>query len=133
MTQPATTLDPDALARTLGTPAGRRTIWGLLGFAGLFRQPRVAGDPGGTDFNCGGLNVGLMLYADCLTVSPDLTAMMIKEQGSYDNDASLNESNGPELRRSASSDAPGHDSADELTGLGFDRLTGRAFGDSGGY
>lgn len=130
MTEPAnTTLHPDSLKYTLATPQGRRVLWDLLGFAGLFRQPRVPGDPGGTDFNCGSLNVGLMLYADCLTVSPDLTAMMIKEQGSYDN-ASIADTR-PDPRPNDSDRGKQGDSIASNTGdsggLGFNRLTGRRF------
>lgn len=87
ITDLATTINRDALQWILGTRQGRRVLWDLLAVTGIYRQPRVVGDPGATDFNCGGLNVGLILYADCLTVSPDLTAMMIKEQASYENTA----------------------------------------------
>lgn len=78
-----TLLDRDALSAVLSTSAGRKTIWGLLGMAGLFRQP-FATDLRQTDFNCGSLNIGLALYADCLLVSPELTAMMTKEQANAD-------------------------------------------------
>lgn len=77
-------LDRDALSYVLSLPQGRKLIWGLLGMAGLFRQPYVAGDAAATAFSCGSLNIGLALYADCLQASPTLTAMMTKEQADDD-------------------------------------------------
>ena len=95
MTEPlGTQIDEDALKYILSLPNGRKVLWDILGLTGLYRQPRVAGDTEGTAFNCGGLNVGLAIYADCLTVAPDLTAMMTKEQASYDNRGTSPESSG---------------------------------------
>ena len=117
-----TQINADALKYVLSIPQGRKVIWDLLGIAGLYRQPRVAGDTEGTAFNCGGLNVGLALYADCLTVSPDLTAMMTREQATYDN---REPNTGPE--REYTSGEPGTDSSPELPGsLRIDRRTGEA-------
>lgn len=79
-------LDQAALVAVLSTYSGRKIIWGLLGLAGLFRQP-FSTDLRQTDFACGSLNIGLALYADCLLASPDLTAMMTKEQANDDRHA----------------------------------------------
>lgn len=125
MTEPLpTVLDRDALQWILSTPQGRKTLWGILGAAGLFQQP-FSPDPAITNFNCGKLNSGLILWADCLTVDPDLTAMMIREQGNVDNSSDLNPGesepgSGPAPERSSSPDEP--------LGLGLDRLTGRRSG-----
>jgi len=81
--QVRTNLDVDALKYVLSLPRGRKLIWGLLGLAGVFRQP-FNQDLRLTDFNCGSLNLGLALYADCLQASPELTAMMTKEQANVD-------------------------------------------------
>jgi len=83
--EPQTQIDADALLYVISTGDGRKVLWDILALAGLYRQPRMPDDPEGTAFNCGSLNVGLAIYADCLSVSPDLTAMMTKEQASYDN------------------------------------------------
>lgn len=76
-------IDEDSLKRTLSVPAGRKVLWDLLALGGLYRQP-FATDSLLTAFNCGSTNVGLMLFADCMSASPELTAMMIKEQGNAD-------------------------------------------------
>lgn len=89
-----TNLPRDELKYMLSLPQGRKVIWGMLSLAGLFRQPFVTGDRDITALNCGSLNIGLILYADCMTVSPELTAMMTREQGNYDNVRSSNPDNG---------------------------------------
>lgn len=114
-----TQLDEDALKYVLSLPAGRKVLWDILALSGLYRQPRVAGDSEGTAFNCGGLNVGLALYADCLTVSPDLTAMMTKEQAAYDN-------RGPDDNKR---EYPTSGAAELPAELRIDRGTGRPIGD----
>lgn len=124
MTDPETVLDADALKYILSLPKGRKVIWGLLAFSGLFRQPFVPGEPDKTALNSGALNVGLMLYGDCLAVSPDLTAMMTKEQGNDDNQR---DSDDTILRVAASRSRSGDDDRDPLDierdplNLGFDR------------
>jgi hypothetical protein len=126
-----TTIDRDALQYVLSTSDGRKVLWDILAISGLYRQPRVAGDPAGTDFNCGALNVGLMLYADCLTVSPDLTAMMMKEQATYDN-TSASDARKPERKSgsdtSGRNDSSGSGSNELSNTLGLDRLTGKPYG-----
>ena len=77
-------IDSAALKWTLGTPLGRKVIWDLLAVGGLFRQPHSP-DERQTNFNCGSLNIALILYAECLAVSPEHTALMTKEQADYDN------------------------------------------------
>ena len=81
----STNLGEEELLYALSSPKGRKLIWDILALGGLYRQPFVPGNVEVTAFNSGGLNIALILYADCMTVSPDLTAMMISEQGNYDN------------------------------------------------
>ena len=117
---PATQVDSDALQYILSMPAGRKVLWDILALAGLYRQPRVPQDSEGTSFNCGSLNVGLAIFADCLTVAPDLTAMMTKEQASYDNrtEPEPQSISGPRAdSRSGSAAEP-----EPSPGLGFERV-----------
>lgn len=83
-------IDANALAYILSLPQGRKVLWDIFAVTGLYHQPLVPGDPETTAMNCGRLNNGLILYKDCMTVSPELTAMMLKEQGNYDNGNSTN-------------------------------------------
>ena len=85
MTEPTNHIDADALKYILSLPQGRKVIWDIFAISGLYQQPFVSGDPETTAMNCGRLNNGLILYKDCMSVSPELTAMMLKEQGTYDN------------------------------------------------
>lgn len=129
MSEAPTSVNGDALLYVLSLPAGRKVVWDLLALTGLYRQPHIPGNPSGTDFNCGALNVGLALYADCLSISPDLTAMMIKEQGTYDNrDASNSRAERDSTDRDPYRD-PGPDEPDLPAGLGLNRLTGRPYDD----
>jgi hypothetical protein len=82
--EPKSGIDSDSLKYILSMPKGRKVIWDILAIAGLYKQPYVPGNSDGTSFSCGSLNVGLAIYADCLLTSPDLTAMMTKEQGNAD-------------------------------------------------
>lgn len=77
-------IDRDALLYVLSLPQGRKVLWDILGQAGLFRQPFSVENERLTAFNCGNLNIGIMVYAELLQTSPDLTAMMTKEQANAD-------------------------------------------------
>lgn len=126
-------IDRDALLYMLSLPQGRKVLWDILAISGLFHQPFRAGDPEATAFNCGALNVGLIAYAECLTIDPALTAMMTKEQSDASNRSDATAVN----NASSGSDDPSHtgdfgDSGNPndsgLPGsLGLDRLTGRPF------
>lgn len=85
MTASPNHIDADALKYILSLPQGRKVLWDIFAITGLYHQPFIAGDPETTAMNCGRLNNGLILYKDCMSVSPELTAMMLKEQGTYDN------------------------------------------------
>lgn len=114
-------IDEDALKYILSIPRGRKVIWEILAFAGIYRQPFVPGNPDLTAMNSGALNVGLMLLSDCMITSPELTAMMTKEQGNDDNSRSNVEHIADDkLSALGNTTVPVDDNLDAL-GLGFDR------------
>lgn len=59
---------------------GRRFIYGLLDFTGVFRNPFVWDNPHGTDFRCGVMNVGQRYLGRIHELCPELYHVMIKEQ-----------------------------------------------------
>lgn len=59
---------------------GRRFIYGLLDFTGVFRNPFVWNDPHGTDFRCGVMNAGQRYLGRIHELCPELYHVMIKEQ-----------------------------------------------------
>lgn len=124
--RPGSIIDPDALKYILSLPAGRKVLWDILAVTGLYRQPRVPGDPGGTEFNCGALNVGLIIWSECQESSPDHVALLMKEQGTYDNERSIAAASGKPVEHSAA----GRDDEPD-TELGFDRFSGPREGFSG--
>lgn len=67
------------LAQVLETRAGRRWIWGHLSRANIFAPSFVAGDPHATSFNEGQRNMGLMMLAQVVRVSPETFGVMQKE------------------------------------------------------
>jgi hypothetical protein len=116
-------IDPDALKYVLSLDKGRAVIWDILRSGGLFRSPFNVDSRLG-DFNAGAHNQALIIYADCMAVSPDLTALMIREQGTYDNGAGTDTTrSGDDTDRSSS-----RDDSDEPTGLGLGRLGPTALG-----
>lgn len=69
----------DLIAFT-ATPEGRRTIWGLLTYCGVF-QVSLGATPELTAFNEGKRSVGLRLLSDLTRIDPNYLTTMIKEQG----------------------------------------------------
>lgn len=61
----------------MGTEAGRRVVWELLEFAGVFRTSPTMDN--WTFFHEGRRGVGLMLLARVHAHSPDEYALMMKE------------------------------------------------------
>lgn len=59
---------------------GRRFVYGLLDFTGVFRNPYVWDDPNGTGFRCGEMNVGQRYLGRIHELCPQLFHTMIKEQ-----------------------------------------------------
>lgn len=122
-------IDGDALKYILSLPQGRAVIWDLFTAYGLYANP-FHSDSAEKDFRLGMHNAALILYADCMTVSPDLTSLMFREQGTYDNDAGkptqsdARSGSGPD----SSSDS-GSSPADPGLGLG---RTGPTITDLGG-
>jgi hypothetical protein len=111
-------IDNDALKYILSIPRGRAVIWDLLTAYGLYRNAHSV-ETAEREFHLGMHNAALILYAECMAVSPDLTAMMIREQGDYDN-AGTSSPARPE-RPTASDDNPG---------LGYSRGYTTDLGDS---
>lgn len=104
-------IDNDALKYMLSLPQGRAVVWDLLAAYGLFRNAFSA-DPSDRDFKLGMHNAALILYVECMTVSPDLTALMLREQGNYDNAA------GTDSADADKRNAPG---TDDTASLGYGR------------
>lgn len=67
----------DDLRAILSEPEGRRFVWRLLGFTGIFRTSFTGNSE--TFFNEGKRIVGLTVFADAHRVCPDLYAVMSKE------------------------------------------------------
>jgi hypothetical protein len=63
----------------MGHKQGRRFMWRLLGFSGLYRNPFVAGDSGQRDFNCGMQNVGQHMLHEIHALCPENYELMVKE------------------------------------------------------
>lgn len=66
------------LKAILASPSGRRWLWSLIARLGPFRTP-FGPDPHLSYFAGGRQNVGLELIAEITSVSPDLYALMQKE------------------------------------------------------
>lgn len=60
------------------TPQGRRLIYGILDFAGAYRNP-FAGDANQTNFNCGLQAVGQFLISNLMQACPDQYQRMLQE------------------------------------------------------
>jgi hypothetical protein len=125
--RPTTHIDYDALSAVLSTRAGRKVIWDILAITGLFHQP-FGENQRLTDFNCGRLNTGLILHADCLTVDPDLTATMTKEQGNASRREHDDAAAKPDTARTVAQQPDSEHSGEPDAGLGLDRGTGQPLG-----
>jgi len=70
--------DLDDLALVLSQKEGRRTVWRLLEFCGVYKQSAVQSGSF-TYFNEGQRAVGLFLIADIMEAMPDAYLLMMKE------------------------------------------------------
>lgn len=61
---------------------GRRIMWNLLAFTGVFRQPFTGNSE--TFFRCGMMNVGQKYLGDINQHAPERYNLMVTEQQSYD-------------------------------------------------
>lgn len=66
------------LRELLAQPAGRRTLWRLLGLSGVYRLS-FSGDAAATAFNEGRRSVGLQLLADIEAAAPRAYAALRDE------------------------------------------------------
>lgn len=65
----------------MGHRQGRRFMWRLLKMSGLHNNPFHPGAPKGlTEFNCGQMNLGLILQAEIHTICPEHHTTMTREQ-----------------------------------------------------
>ncbi len=69
----------DFVKAILTVPEGREWLYRLLLACDVFRQPWTRGDPDGTAFRCGKLDVGYQLLADAEKADPDGFNLMRKE------------------------------------------------------
>ena len=68
----------DDIESVLSTPQGKRLIWRILEYAGVFRTSFTA-DPYTTAFNEGRRSSGLFLLDEIERVSPGVLGAMMKE------------------------------------------------------
>jgi len=66
----------DDLRAVLSTPEGKRVMWRILDFCGLYRNP-LTNDQGVTGFNCGKQSVAQWLVDECISIHPKATADLI--------------------------------------------------------
>lgn len=64
---------------------GRRIMWNLLAFTGVFRQPFTGNSE--TFFRCGMMNVGQKYLGDINEFAPERYNQMVTEQQIYDKPA----------------------------------------------
>ena len=58
---------------------GRRVLWRILSWAGVFKLSFSEGEHSLTDFKEGMRNIGLMLLDECNMASPDMFLLMQQE------------------------------------------------------
>lgn len=58
---------------------GRAWYYDILKRCHIFNQPYVIGDPHGTSFKCGELNIGIQILADIQDAAPDKYILMVTE------------------------------------------------------
>jgi len=93
----------------MSTPFGREWMCNLLTRCNVFHTPFAAGRADVTSFQCGAQNVGLAIFADVVTHTPDQYVIMMQEQ------AIKEQVNGRRDNDDASADAPA-----DATGTGED-------------
>jgi hypothetical protein len=109
----------DELRHLLSQWQGRKIVFELINRCGVFASP-FAQERTLLEYNCGAHAVGVELFNDCMSVSPKLTAMMLEEQGNYDNDKRADEQRRLDTRTDL-----GDDDGDFLP---FDRNNGLGLG-----
>lgn len=129
-----TQIDYNALAYVLSLPQGRKVLWDILGVSGIYKQSFDPNSGRVSDFNSGARNIGVVLWTDCQLVSPEFTAIMIKEQGNADRreqNSSLGKpAANPSLGDASGQSRPGDAAApvrsepDPGDTLGFERFNG---------
>lgn len=73
-------INEDSLKYVLSLPHGRKVLWDILSFGGLYHQPFTPESRRVTDFNCGRRDAAIVLLTECLTASAEHVALMMKEQ-----------------------------------------------------
>ena len=68
--------EKDDLKGILSTPEGKRVMWRILDFCGLYRNP-YSGSEGETAKNCGKQEVAQWLIDECLGCHPKATSDLI--------------------------------------------------------
>lgn len=66
----------DDLRKILALPEGKRFLWRLFEFTGLYRNP-YSGDKSSTEFNCGLQSVGQFLLDEAIDANPEAIAEII--------------------------------------------------------
>lgn len=69
----------DDLKWLMSDKRGRRIMWNLLAFTGVFRQP-FTGDAENTIFGCGMMNVGQKYLGDINNHAPERYNQMVTER-----------------------------------------------------
>ena len=64
----------------MSTPFGREWMCNLLTRCNVFHTPFAAGRADVTSFQCGAQNVGLAIFVDVVTHTPDQYVIMMQEQ-----------------------------------------------------
>lgn len=64
---------------------GRAWFYDFLRRCHVFQTPYIGGDPHGTSFKCGELNIGLMVLDDIQTIAPSSYVKMIEENKTRNN------------------------------------------------
>ena len=133
-----TQIDYNALAYVLSLPQGRKVLWDILAVSGLYKSTFSLESARLSDFMAGSRNIGVAIWTDCQLVSPEFTAIMIKEQGNVDrreqkpSKPAANPSLGDATGQSTGADSRADSSSrSENLGdiLGFERFNGPGRGD----
>lgn len=68
--------EQEDIRKVLSTPEGKRVMWRILEFCGLYRNP-FSGDGSETGFNCGKQQVAQWLVDECISCHPKATAELL--------------------------------------------------------
>ncbi len=69
----------DVIRGVMGTPGGRKWMYGLLEMCHCYHTSFMPGQPDTSAFREGERNIGLQLLADVQSAAPDLYLTMIQE------------------------------------------------------